>query len=403
MNSQITSVHNRAQPPVPPSVHSSRQVSGRASFKKVFNPDAGSAAEVYLQQANSKAAKKKAMSSRIKRKVRRRIAKKKKKKLGTEIKPEHEQYSLTYGMMMGIRTSVGHQSTPFVVSQDSRGQLVNGSDGSELNMDDFMRVSKMVFPPGGSTNTSIITPKHDLAHTFKFKDYSPEIFKRIRDCFQLDQADYQLSLCGGFNYIEFISNSKSGQFFFYSHDGRFMIKTQTKEESKFLRRILPHYYRYILTNPNTLVTRFYGMHRVKMHHLRQEMHFVIMASVFDTDKAIHRTYDLKGSTIGRWASDKDVEGNGVLKDCDLEEATGARRGTHHTIQLGETKKRELLGQLRKDTEFLAQVVLLLSLSLPVLLSPLPRILYCLNSTLHLVSVQHSFTLHCIVSHCVELR
>ena len=47
---------------------------------------------VYLQQANSKAAKKKAMSSRIKRKVRRRIAKKKKKKLGTEIKPEHEQY-----------------------------------------------------------------------------------------------------------------------------------------------------------------------------------------------------------------------------------------------------------------------------------------------------------------------
>ena len=41
-----------------------------------------------------------------------------------------------------------------------------------------------------------------------------------------------------------------------------------------------------------------GMHRVKMHHLRQEMHFVIMASVFDTDKAIHRTYDLKGSTIG---------------------------------------------------------------------------------------------------------
>ena len=36
---------------------------------------------------------------------------------------------------------------------------------------------------------------------------------------------------GDFNYIEVIANSKSGQFFFYSHDGKYMIKTQTKEES----------------------------------------------------------------------------------------------------------------------------------------------------------------------------
>jgi hypothetical protein len=64
--------------------------------------------------------------------------------------------------------------------------------------------------------------------------------------------------------------------------GKYMIKTQSKTESKFLRRILPHYYRvrvqfdnagdnhnnsrvqYIMDNPNTLITRFYGMHRVKV-------------------------------------------------------------------------------------------------------------------------------------------
>ena len=72
-----------------------------------------------------------------------------------------------------------------------------------------------------------------------------------------------------------------------------MIKTQTKAESKFLRRILPHYYKFVMENPNTLITRFYGMHRVKMHHLRRKMHFVIMASVFDTPKEIHQRYDLK--------------------------------------------------------------------------------------------------------------
>ena len=122
-----------------------------------------------------------------------------------------------------------------------------------------------------------------------------------------------MSLCGDFNFIEFISNSKSGQFFFYSHDGRFMIKTQTAAESKFLRRIMPHYYQYVMQNPNTLMTRFYGMHRVKIGHLGQKMRFVIMASVFDTGKEIHKIYDLKGSTVGRAASDKEVEENKVLK------------------------------------------------------------------------------------------
>jgi 1-phosphatidylinositol-4-phosphate 5-kinase len=72
-----------------------------------------------------------------------------------------------------------------------------------------------------------------------------------------------------------------------------MIKTQTPEENKFLRRILPHYYKYLVENPNSLLVRFYGMHRVKMYHLRRKVHFVIMASVFDTTETIHTVYDLK--------------------------------------------------------------------------------------------------------------
>jgi len=101
---------------------------------------------------------------------------------------------------------------------------------------------------------------------------------------------------GKFNFIEFISNSKSGQFFFYSHNGRFMIKTQSEIESKFLRRIMPHYYRvravwyvgrqlvcltqrwcpqYVMKNPHTFITRFYGMHRLKMNYLGRKLHFVV--------------------------------------------------------------------------------------------------------------------------------
>ena len=50
---------------------------------------------------------------------------------------------------------------------------------------------------------------------------------------------------------------------------------------------------YVVENPGTLITRFYGMHRVKMKHLKRTLHFVIMQSVFYSDKEIHETYDLK--------------------------------------------------------------------------------------------------------------
>ena len=119
------------------------------------------------------------------------------------------------------------------------------------------------------------------------------MFRSIRARIGTNGADNMMSLCGDFNYIEFIANSKSGQFFFYSHDGKYMIKTQTKSESKFLRRILPHYYKYVMSNPDTMITRFYGMHRVKMRFLGAQMHFVIMGSVFDTPRQIHRRFDLK--------------------------------------------------------------------------------------------------------------
>lgn len=244
-----------------------------------------------------------------------------KKPVGNEIHDQHEQYALTYGMMCGILNSAGLQN-PFK---------------QRLTMDDFMRVEKRSFP--GSSK---------LQHAFKFKDYSPDIFRQIRRRFCIDSADYMVTLCGDFNYIEFLSNSKSGQFFFYSHDGRFMIKTQTKDESKFLRRILPHYYKFVMENPNTLITRFYGMHRVKMHHLRRKMHFIIMASVFDTPLEIHTRFDLKGSKVGRYATPKERAANGVLKDMDLLES-GFR------LQMGAERRAMLLVQIRRDVEFLKRM------------------------------------------------
>lgn len=122
-----------------------------------------------------------------------------------------------------------------------------------------------------------------------------------------------MSVCGKANYIEFISNAKSGQFFFYSPDGKYMIKTMTNSESKFLRRIMPHYFRHCANNPNTLIAKFLGMYRVKLYHIRRNVKFVVMKSVFDTDKDLHQMFDVKGSSLGREARPTDA----VKKDNDI--------------------------------------------------------------------------------------
>ena len=253
---------------------------------------------------------------------------------GKRIDGKHEQYALSIGMMLGIRVCVGKTE-----------QLLPGQAPPPLTFQDFMQVDKYIFPPNGNTDPDYpLTPPHQLSHEFKFKAYAPRIFAAIRTLFGVEAGHFMLSICGNYNFIEFISNAKSGQFFFYSHDGRYMIKTQTDSESKFLRRIMPHYYQYLAKNPHSFLTHFYGMYRVKMNHLRRNVHFVIMKSVFNTDKRIHKVWDLKGSTIGRKAR----PGESVLKDLDL--LTEKR-----AIKVGPERKAVIMRQVANDTKFLANL------------------------------------------------
>eukprot|EP00536_Pseudo-nitzschia_multiseries_P001746 jgi/Psemu1/250955/estExt_Genewise1Plus.C_220109 len=222
---------------------------------------------------------------------------------GKVIDGKHELYTLSIAVMLGVRTSIARTNT-----------IISSSDGAErkiLSPQDFMAEEKYEFKPKGSPTT----PPHKLSHTFKFKDYAPVAFAYLRRMFGVNEFDFLLSVCGNANFIEFISNAKSGQFFFYSSDGKYMIKTMTNVESKFLRRILPHYFRHCTENPNTLLAKFYGMYRVKLYHLRRNVKFIIMNSVYYTDKSIQTFYDLKGSEIGRTAE----PGQDVLKDNDLRE------------------------------------------------------------------------------------
>jgi 1-phosphatidylinositol-4-phosphate 5-kinase len=79
-------------------------------------------------------------------------------------------------------------------------------------------------------------------HDFRFKDYAPWVFRHLRALFHLDPADYLVSLTSRILLSELGSPGKSGSFFYFSRDYRFVIKTLHHAEHKYLRKILRLYF-----------------------------------------------------------------------------------------------------------------------------------------------------------------
>jgi 1-phosphatidylinositol-4-phosphate 5-kinase len=95
-----------------------------------------------------------------------------------------------------------------------------------------------------------------------------------------------------------------------------------------------------------MITRFFGMYRVKLYHLRRNVKFVIMNSVYFTDKYLQGFYDLKGSVIGREAK----PGQTVKKDNDLR-----RRLPEDALSLSPPVRSRVREQLAVDCSFLQAV------------------------------------------------
>lgn len=242
---------------------------------------------------------------------------------GKVIDGRHEQYAITYSMQLCIQRSVEYSVSALP--------------------DDFESACRETvvthFPPEGSE----VTPEHAMRQGFTVKDYAPCVFAKARQAMGVSPDFYLESLCSGLSFIDFIANSRSRQFFFYSYDGVFMIKTLRTDEKNFLLKLLPSYVRHV-ERDGTLLTRFCGLHCTRLKHLRRKVHFVVMASIFgaNTSNVAKEIYDLKGSSKGREATQADL----VKKDND------ARRNGLK-LRFGKERAEQVLETLRFDAEFLA--------------------------------------------------
>ncbi|KAB8258198.1 hypothetical protein BDV32DRAFT_72957 [Aspergillus pseudonomiae] len=248
--------------------------------------------------------------------------------VGTKVDQNHVNWVTAYNMLTGIR---------FTVSR------INAKMDRELTPADFEAKHKFSFDITGNELTP--SAKYD----FKFKDYAPWVFRHLRTKFRIDPADYLMSLTSKYILSELGSPGKSGSFFYFSRDYKYIIKTIHHSEHKLLRKILPEYYKHVEQNPNTLISQFYGLHRVKMAYGRK-IHFVVMNNLFPPHRDIHQTFDLKGSTIGRDLREEDLEKNprATLKDLNW-----VRRERH--LECGPSKREFFLAQLERDVELLKRL------------------------------------------------
>jgi 1-phosphatidylinositol-4-phosphate 5-kinase len=191
---------------------------------------------------------------------------------------------------------------------------------------------------------SSINPNSNTNSNTKFTSYKKDIFDTIRINDGLDDSVFFKSFS---NIKKYGANaSKSGSVFYITDDERFIIKSVSKSERNFLKKIAKKYQEYLAQNKDTYLIKFYGLYKLKQENIiPKRLRFVVMNNIFHTTTRLFkpdRTYDLKGTTEDRFVKSN----SGVLKDLNF---------IKNNEQIKMSKEQALLfrQQITKDVNFLS--------------------------------------------------
>ena len=168
------------------------------------------------------------------------------------IKAPDESFKILLNMIMGIQIAV--KSTPNYKIDDEK--------------EDLKKYLNSMIYSVQTINFSI-----NKQETFFLKEYAGIIFNNIRrylgfekDAFisSISPQDFitELMISSQTIFEELCSTGKSGSLFYYTRDGKFIVKTIGRGEYKFLKKILPNYYRHLKQNPMSLLPKFLGCYQL---------------------------------------------------------------------------------------------------------------------------------------------
>lgn len=153
----------------------------------------------------------------------------------------------------------------------------------------------------------------------------PYVFAKIRDNDRITNTMIKKSLSPEFNREQAFNagegQGKSGSFFFFSHDHRFIIKTMNDDEFKKFNWMIEDYLDHMIDNSHSLIARIYGVYTVKKESMHG-IHCMLMGNsnkLHDDGDHLKYIFDLKGSLINRHVMMriKNHKPSRVLKDINL--------------------------------------------------------------------------------------
>ena len=183
--------------------------------------------------------------------------------------------------------------------------------------------------------------KQQNKQSFNFKSFGNDSFFNLREAAGVSEEDFTKSICES-NMKVIITPGKSGALLFFTADNRFVLKTVSITERKFLEKILKNYEFHVKSRPSTTIVRLLALYKITIN--KASIQLVVMENVFPTKPGI--VFDLKGSSIGRSATIEEKASGGILKDNDL-------LSSDIRIRISENFKKEFIENLTEDCKFLS--------------------------------------------------
>jgi len=204
-------------------------------------------------------------------------------------------------------------------------ELEINSDDEEEDSEDYQKINSFFILPVGESDRLLV------------KEYAAKVFKKFRkQTVPTEMYLWTWSQSTLKDPVRTFGHSDSS--FIYSYDNRFIIKTLTTHEGKWLLKILPNYCEYLRNQKQSLLTRYLGLYRLSDSE-KNHIHFTVIPNIFES-KHMDEVYDIKGSMRMKKVDDPDAP----LLEGDLK----------RKFRIGRQKKDKLMSQLKRDVEFLAE-------------------------------------------------
>ena len=125
-----------------------------------------------------------------------------------------------------------------------------------------------------------------------------------------------------------------------------------KGELDLLLKILPDLHKHLSNNPDSILSRIYGVYTVKMKSYGA-VHMILMGNIlrWDIDQDVTRVCDLKGSKFSRIVKGTRIKPTTTLKDQNFLE----NQREINEVNLSDQDLHRINAVIKKDSDFLSSL------------------------------------------------